>query len=59
MGDAFTVADAYAYTIVSWAYPLRVVLTPYPSLETYLTRVARRPRIREALIAEGLVEKAA
>lgn len=59
MGDAFTVADAYAYTIVSWAYPLRVDLRPYPSLETYLTRVAQRPRVREALIAEGLVKKAA
>jgi glutathione S-transferase len=59
MGEAFTVADAYAYTIVSWAYPLRVDLTPYPSLEAYLARVAQRPRVREALLAEGLIKKAA
>lgn len=59
MGEAFTVADAYAYAIVSWAYPLRVDLAPYPSLRAYLTRVAARPRVREALAFEGLLRKAA
>lgn len=38
---------------------LRVELKPYPTLGAYLARIAQRPRVREALVAEGLVKKAA
>lgn len=58
-GDAFTVADAYAYTILSWAPMLRIDMTPYPSIASYLARVTARPSVHEALIAEGLRQKAA
>lgn len=58
-GDTFTVADAYAYAILSWAYILRVDLKPFPAVGAYLDRVASRPRVREALVAEGLIRKAA
>lgn len=59
MGDAFTVADAYAFTILSWARMLRVDLTPYAALVAYIARIAARPRVREALVSEGLVRQAA
>lgn len=59
MGDTFTVADAYAYTILSWSHLLRVDLAPYPSLAGYLARVGKRPAVAEALAAEGLTRKAA
>lgn len=59
MGERFTVADAYAYTIVNWANFLAIPLKPYPALVAYLDRVAARPRTQEALRAEGLLKKAA
>jgi len=53
-GDRFGVADAYGFAIVNWATILRMPLNPYPALQAYLSRVAARPRVREALVAEGL-----
>ena len=55
-GDAFTVADAYAFAIVNWCNFLGISLKAWPSLAAYLDRVAARPKVREALIAEGLVK---
>lgn len=54
-GD-FSVADAYAFTIVNWANFLAIPLTPYPNLQAYLERVSQRPQVRAALVAEGLVK---
>lgn len=54
-GD-FSVADAYAYTIVNWANFLALPLTPYPNLRAYLERVSARPRVHDALAAEGLLK---
>lgn len=52
--DHFTVADAYAFTIVSWSNFLHLDLAPYPALRAYLARVAARPAVAAALAAEGL-----
>lgn len=54
-GD-FSVADAYAFTIVNWANFLALPLSPYPHLKAYLTRVSQRPRVQDALRAEGLIK---
>ncbi|MBI3897109.1 MAG: glutathione transferase GstA [Gammaproteobacteria bacterium] len=56
MGDRFTVADAYAFTIVSWCNWSDIDLTPYPHLGAFLARVAARPKVQEALRAEGLLK---
>jgi glutathione S-transferase len=58
-GDSFTVADAYAFTIINWANLLKIDLKPYPSLSAFMARVAARPKVREALKAERLVAAAA
>jgi glutathione S-transferase len=58
-GDAFTVADAYAFTIVNWSNFLKIDLKPYPNLSAFMARVAARPQVREALKAERLVAAAA
>jgi glutathione S-transferase len=58
-GEAFTVADAYAFTVVSWSKLLKVDLAPYPHLTKFLERVAARPAVQEAMRAEGLLKKAA
>jgi glutathione S-transferase len=52
--DRFTVADAYAFTIVNWANFLHIDLKPTPNLRAYLERIAARPAVQAALAAEGL-----
>jgi len=56
MGESFTIADAYLFTILNWAGMLKVDLTPWPALQKYLERVAARPAVRATLVAEGLVK---
>ena len=56
MGAEFTAPDAYAFTILNWAGPLKVDLSPWPGLQAYVARIAARPRVRAALQAEGLVK---
>lgn len=55
LGSTFTVADAYCFTIVNWSNFLGISLKPYPVLSAYLDRVAARPAVRAAMVAEGLV----
>lgn len=52
----FSVADAYAFTIVNWANFLGLPLGAHPHLKAYLARVAARPRVADALHAEGLAQ---
>jgi glutathione S-transferase len=54
VGDTFTAADAYCFTIAGWARFTAVDLAPYPRLRAYLARIADRPRVREALTAHGM-----
>ena len=56
MGNDFTVADAYLFTILNWAPMLKVDLAPWPALVAYQARVAARPAVHTALVAEGLVK---
>jgi glutathione S-transferase len=54
MGDKFSVADAYCFTVVNWSNFLNIDLTPWANLKAYMGRVAARPKVHEALKAEGL-----
>ena len=56
MGDKFTVADAYLFTILNWAAPSKFDLSRWPVIVEYHKRVAARPKVQEALKAEGLVK---
>ena len=56
MGDKFTVADAYLFTILNWAGPSKFDMSKWPTLTDYHKRVAARPKVQEALKAEGLVK---
>ena len=49
MGDAFTVADAYLYTLVSWSPHVGIELSKFKHLAEYLQRIAARPAVKEAL----------
>jgi glutathione S-transferase len=56
MGDKFTIADAYLFTILNWAGPSKFDLSKWPAITDYQKRVASRPKVQEALKAEGLVK---
>lgn len=55
MGEGFTVADAYLFTVTSWAKFIKFDLSAYPLLQAFQTRVAARPAVQRALKAEGLI----
>ena len=54
MGETFTVADAYLFTVLRWSGLVHVDLARWPVLTAYLARVGERPKVKEALHAEGL-----
>jgi glutathione S-transferase len=54
MGDHFTVADAYLYTVTRWAKPMAIDLGAYPNLVAHNERVNARPAVQEALKVEKL-----
>jgi glutathione S-transferase len=54
LGDAFSVADAYLFTVLRWSSHVGIDLAKYPVLTAYLARVGQRPKVQEALKAEGL-----
>jgi len=58
MGKQFTVADAYLFTMLSWAERMNFDLSALPNLLAYKARVAARPKVQEALTKEGLMKAA-
>ncbi|UVF18773.1 glutathione transferase GstA [Microvirga terrae] len=59
MGETFTIADAYLFTVVNWANFHNVDLSPFPHLQAFQARIAARPSVQQALEAEGLLKTAA
>lgn len=55
-GERFTIADAYLFTVVNWSGKLDVDLAPFPALQQFQTRVAARPKVRQAMVEEGLIK---
>ena len=58
MGKQFTVADAYMFTMLTWADRMKFDLSGLPNLMAYKARVAARPKVQEALTKEGLTKAA-
>ncbi|HVB48565.1 MAG TPA: glutathione transferase GstA [Burkholderiales bacterium] len=56
MGERFTVADAYLFTVLNWCALTGIDLGRWPALKDYAARVGARPKVQEALKAEGLVK---
>ena len=56
MGDGFTVADAYLFTVAGWGKHVGVDLSGLSTLGAYLGRVAARPAVQAAMKAEGLIK---
>ncbi len=54
VGTAFSVADAYLFTISSWAWMFGFGTGKWPNLDAYRGRIAARSAVHDALVAEGL-----
>jgi len=54
MGEDFTVADAYLFTVLGWAPIIKLDLSGWAHVTAYQARVAARPAVQRALKAEGL-----
>jgi glutathione S-transferase len=55
LGDQFTVADGYLFTVLGWSKYVKFDLSPWPTLGAYLGRIAARPAVQQALREEGLI----
>lgn len=54
VGEHFSVADAYLFNVLNWLPFAGMDLAKYPQLSALHARVAARPKVQEALAAEGL-----
>nr|WP_324291736.1 glutathione transferase GstA [Cupriavidus sp. D39] len=59
LGEQFSAADAYLFTVKNWAKHVGLDLSRLPAITAFQQRVAGRPRVREALFggrfAAGLI----
>ena len=53
-GQRFSIADAYLFTVLRWAYAVKLNMEGFSHIEAYLARMAERPAVTAALKAEGL-----
>lgn len=56
MGDYFTVADGYLFTVTNWTKPTGVDISPYANVQAWHARVGARPAVQEAMKTEGLLK---
>jgi glutathione S-transferase len=54
LGEQFTVADAYLFTVTSWAKHVDLDLSEFATLAAFQQRVAARPSVQAAMQSEGL-----
>ena len=53
LGNTFTVADAYLFTVLNWTRYVKIDLGKWPVLAAFQSRVGERPKVQEAMKAEG------
>ena len=56
MGDAFTVADGYLFTVAGWSKHVGLDISGLANLGAFMARVGTRPAVQDAMRAEGLIK---
>ncbi|KGH25939.1 glutathione S-transferase [Comamonas testosteroni] len=56
MGDQFTVADAYFFTVTGWAQFVGLDISELENIQAYRERILARPAVQAAMKAEGLLK---
>lgn len=54
MGLRFSVADAYLFTVLRWAYAVKLEMTGLDNIDAFMERMKARPAVAAALAAEGI-----
>ncbi len=52
MGERFTVADAYLFTVLGWMQGFSIDLASWPAIARYMQRIGARASVREAIARE-------
>jgi glutathione S-transferase len=55
-GSGFTVADAYLFVMTIWTIGQKFDLAAWPNVLEFRERVLARPKVQEAMKAEGLIK---
>ena len=58
LGENFTIADAYLFTVLGWGQYVGLDIGKWPALKEYHGRIFMRPSVQAALMAEGLIPSA-
>lgn len=53
-GDKFSIADAYLFTVLTWTRHFNIDVSGWPNIKAFLDRIGQRPKVQEAMKAEGL-----
>ncbi len=56
MGDQYTVADPYLYTVLSWGGYVNLDIGKWSQLKRFVERVGARPHVIAALRSEGMAK---
>lgn len=56
LGERFSVADGYLFTITNWAGHVGFPLDPWPKLQAFMAKMATRASVQQAMRAEGLIQ---
>lgn len=56
MGKDFSIADAYLFTVMSWAKMKEIDLNQFSNLNNYMARMSARPAVQKAMREEGLIK---
>lgn len=56
LGEQFTPADAYLFTVTNWSKGIGHDLSAFPKLQALRERIAARPAVQAAMKAEGLLQ---
>ncbi len=54
LGNAYSAADAYAFTVLNWGQWVGIDMKQWPNISAFMARVSARPAVQAALKAEGL-----
>jgi glutathione S-transferase len=55
LGADYSVADAYAFTVLNWGQWVGVDMKQWPNISAFIERVAQRPAVMAAMKKEGLL----
>jgi len=58
LGDTYSAADAYAFTVLNWGPMLSFDIKPWKNISAYMARITARPAVQAAMKAEGLAAAA-